>query len=215
MIEIERLRNAVESTGDGTGNHVEDRLWEALALDELGPDERNEILDHVLECPECRDIHRAILSLREEAHTFDPGAPKPAPGPASPFRRRITPALLAMAATVLFLVVFPRFWTGPEHFGVTLRGSTRESAPVPIAPAGPTAADSIVFSWKPATPPASVELLDAGGDIIWTGPESDSGRTPWPMEIEPKPGIYYWRALPAGDGRPPSELIRFEITAPG
>ncbi len=218
MIEIERLREAFATGRTGDGPHPSDDRWEALALDELGPDERAKILEHVLDCPECREIHRTLLTLRENAHTFDDGAPRPEPRPTTPVKRRVIPVLLALAAAALFIVVLPRLGSGPNgsatSSGDTLRGSNRTAAPIPLEPIGPVDGGEIIFSWKPASPPVSVELLDAAGEIIWTGPESDSGRSPWPKEIEQRPGVYYWRVLPAGDGRPPSDLVSFEITAP-
>lgn len=59
--------------------HVSDHLWEAIAMGELPPAERDAIAAHVVACAECSAIYRSLRALEEEAPAIDPGAPAAAP----------------------------------------------------------------------------------------------------------------------------------------
>ena len=74
MTDLELLRTAFRQSLTGTvEDHISDDQWERLACDELGAEERQHALDHMLDCPSCSDTYRAIHFLRREAAAFDAG----------------------------------------------------------------------------------------------------------------------------------------------
>ena len=87
-------------------------------------------------------------------------------------------------------------------------------APVPVAPLDATVGLPVAFTWEPVPETRSyrVELLDAEGELLWTGQANDSSLS-WPAEIGEREGLHYWRVVAALDqgGSAASELVRFEI----
>ncbi len=227
MSEIETLRTAFwESVIGGEDDHLSEDQWERLACDEMAPDERESVFDHIVECPLCSDTYRAVEILRTEATAFDEAAPEPvivhrnATVRRFPFR---TLGLLAMAATVVLAVVLPmHFLREPVIDGATMvvRSVGDEAAVVPVSPVGTVVwsrGDDILMEWTvvEGPVPAFVEILDADGELIWTGPEVGSTEVKWPGGEIPGPGRFYWRVITRNRQADvsDSELVSFDLSA--
>ena len=103
MAEQDDLRTAYAAASSGEGEHLSEERWERLACDELKPAEQEVALSHVLSCVECTQAYRAVLAIREEAHAFDPGAPRPRPAAVvnrRPAWRRVLVGLATAAALI-------------------------------------------------------------------------------------------------------------------
>ena len=226
MVDIERLRSAWGRTGVEEAEHLDEEVWERLANDEMGAPEREAALGHILGCAECSRVYRAVLSVRREAHTFDPGAPAPRVRSSrfpAPRRGGLLTGLAAAAAVLLaFLVVRPHFLQEPAAPGGagpdTLRSARVVGEPVPLGPLGRLQAAPSAFWWEPVDGARGyrVELLDGDGETLWRSPETVEPRLPWPDGVVRSPGRYYWRvlAVPAGGGgEVASPLVVFDITS--
>lgn len=226
MPELDALRAALRQSRTGEdADHLTEDQWERFACDELAADERQAALDHILECPLCTDTYRAVQMLRSEAAEFDEDAPAPVVALTKRADRLRFPwrglGLLAMAATVLLAVVLP-LRRGHEPIGdhgvMVVRDAGGEAAVIPVSPLDSVAwrsEDDVLMEWRMTESPASaaVEILDADGELIWTGPNTTSTEVWWPTEDIPGPGRYYWRVL-IRDGSAvgsASELAAFDL----
>lgn len=227
MIDVNALRAAFRtSLPEGLDQHPADDVWERMACDELTDPERDNVLDHIIACPQCREIHRAILVVKERAHSFDPGAPKPPPRGTWWTRmvgghRWVFPSAFAAAAVVVMVVVNPLNRAGlspdsPVGDSAITRSHDSGADVRLLAPMGEVAGLPLSFSWQA---PASVdgfvvELLDGEGEPLWTSPETVKTEVPWPSDLEAKAGRYYWRVHSYGRGSvgvSSSDLIVFDI----
>ncbi len=227
MSELDRLRSAYARIEPEDTEHLSDEQWESLASDGMDPSERESALGHILGCPECSEIYRGVLTVRREAHGFDPGAPRPRRGVDMPVPLRrwrvILPGLAAAAAVIIaFLVVRPQAGpdgvTAPDGNRITLRAAGSVAGPELSGPVGRLEGLPDGFAWKPVEGARGyiVELLDGDGNPVWRSTEITGVTVPWPQEVERSPGRYYWRvlAVPGSGGPPvPSELVAFDITA--
>lgn len=224
MAEPDDLRTAYAAASSGEGEHLSEERWERLACDELKPAEQEVALGHVLSCVECTQAYRAVLAIREEAHAFDPGAPRPRPAAVvnrRPAWRRVLVGLATAAALIsVFFLVRPLVRSSPPGPGgsqpITLRESGPLAVPVLVSPVGrvPRAPDGLY--WRPVQGARSyvVELLDGDGELLWKSEEVTAIHTPWPQGVAEALGRYYWRvlAIPDAGGEPtPSSLQAFEI----
>jgi hypothetical protein len=130
--------------------HPDDATWERMICEESPADERERVLEHVLECRECAEIYRALLEVRREAAAFDPGAVRaPAPRPdadAEPSARRSSARWYALAASIVLVAgVTALLWrprpvpSAPPSVGTT-----------PAIPPAPALADLPAFRLEPA-----------------------------------------------------------------
>jgi hypothetical protein len=227
MSEIETLSAAVrESVIGGEDGHLGEDQWERLACDEMAPDERESVLDHIVDCPLCSDTYRAIRIIRSEAFEFDTAVPAPTVDHGDATVRRFpfrTLGLLAMAATVVLAVVLPmHFLREPVIDGATMvvRSVGDEAAVVPVSPVGTVVwsrGDDILMEWTvvEGPVPAFVEILDADGELIWTGPEVRSTEVKWPDGEIPGPGRFYWRVITRNRQTDVSDsvLVSFDLSA--
>ncbi len=223
VTEIERLRTAFRVGGfDETEGHLSEEQWESLACGEFEHGDRVAALDNILGCRQCREIHQSLLVLREQAHTFDSGAPVPEITRRPSRRGWVFPGILAVAAT-LFLVLFLPFDPsltnhGPSApLGPILRSSQWERTATPLSPVGPTSMSGVVFSWTPSpiAPVSIVQLIDDGGEVVWTSQETETASVDWPEDIVLRPARYYWRVLSLGGaagGEQASDLVAFDLT---
>jgi len=224
MAELERLRDAYLEIAPADAEHLGDEQWERLACDDLESAERETLLDHILSCSQCSRTYRALLAVRREGHTFDPGAPRPTVERemARSWRWRGMLLGLAAAAAVIMgvLVVEPRLGTGPappaSQPPVTLRSVGSVAGPALVAPLGTLAGTPGELSWRPVEGARGyvVELLDGDGELVWKSEELKVTSTPWPRKIAAAPGRYYWRvlAIPEGGGEPAaSDLESFDV----
>jgi hypothetical protein len=226
MADLQTLRRAYRSAGsEGDSIHLSEDRWERLACDELSPQERETVLDHILSCPQCSEIHRALGVLRAGATSFDPGAPEPA---GSTVPRTLLPrnlwggvGLLAAAAAVTLAVVLPTFNPdAPDTGQQVLRSAGESASATPVSPVDDEVAwqaeAGIVLRWTlDAAAPAMVEILDADGELVWSSPETTETEITWSPELPPEPGLYYWLVMvtSAGDEKVRSDLVTFELTA--
>ncbi len=224
MAELERLRAVYRQIRPAGTDHLADEQWERLACDDMDPAENELALDHILSCPECSQVYHGILALREEAHTFDAGAPRPR-GEKMEARRPVWRGILSglAAAAAVIAVVFllrphagpvPSGRTGPEQ--VTLRGSGVLNKPILVTPLGALEGAPGALSWRPVEGARGyvVELLDGDGELLWKSGELTATTLPWPGAVAPQPGRYYWRVLAIpSEGGPPvaSELGAFDL----
>lgn len=228
MPEIDILRAAFRESLTGvTDGHLNEDEWERIACDEMVASERERALEHILECPRCSEIYRAVFTLRAHAATFDQAAPAPSEArPVHTAGRRIrwySLGVLAVAATAVLAIVLP-IRRSHEPIAnddvMVVRAAGDEQAAVPISPVGTVAwstGDDVRLEWKLIEPPVSayVEILDSEGEPIWTGPEVESTEVTWPGRDVPRPGRYYWRVIvrDTSSGVTDSELVSFELSA--
>lgn len=227
MSENETLRSAFrESVIGGEGCHLSEDQWERLACDEMALDERETVLDHIVECPVCTDTYRAVKIIRSEAPAFDAAVPAPMVDQPDATVRRFpfrALGLLAMAATVVLAVVLPtHFLREPVNDSATMvvRSAGDEATVVPVSPLGTVVwsrGDDILMEWTVVEDPvpAIVEILDVDGELVWTSPEVESTEETWPGEEIPGPGRFYWRVITrdrSADATD-SELVSFDLSA--
>lgn len=143
--------------------HVSEETWEAFALGELPPGEREAVAGHIVTCAECSSIYRSLRQLEDEARAFDPGVPA-APVAATHLDTR---TWFAMAATLLVAAGLAGY--GVSTPSVTVPGSSSPAtglARFEIAPAevrlsaerammtrGPSSAPSFLEEFGRATAP--------------------------------------------------------------
>jgi len=226
MSEIETLRAAFRESVTDAGGHPDEDQWERLACDEMAFKERESILDHIVECPQCAEIYRAVQIMRTEASAFDEAAPAPAVdferATVKRFPFRVL-GVLAMAATVMLAVVLPmQFGREPalNNDTMVVRSADGEVAATPVSPVGTvvwSSGEDVLLEWKVAETPVSVfvEILDVDGELVWTSPEVESTVETWPGEEIPGHGRYYWRVI-IGDRSAEvtdSELVAFDLSA--
>lgn len=226
MVDLETLREAYRaSSSEVDDGHPSGADWEQLALGEMNEAQERRALDHVLGCAHCAEIHRAIALVAAEAPIFDEGAPARVVSAPSEIAERRVPwrvvGLLALAAAIIVGVVVPLAVTRGPTAGdgaVVVRSADETPRVVPVAPVAEVSwrpdAD-VVFSWTTvgAETAVVVEVLDAEGEMVWTGPETTESETTWPAERVPGPGRYYWRLLPSESSHPAagSELVAFDL----
>jgi hypothetical protein len=217
MADDTRLRELyTASTGVARADHPADEVWEALAMGELAPADRESLFDHIGACAACAGIYRGLKTLETEARAFDPGAPRESAAPTS----RVAGAWYAglAAAAVLVLAVVIPFRTTPDAPPDVVRGPV-VATPVALAPVGDLAAAPAAFRWTPLAAAARhrVELSNARGDRLWASGELEGVQTAWPEGLRLGPGTYLWRvvAIPDPDRRlaspVASPLVSFRI----
>lgn len=224
MADLDALRAAYRGSQSGSeADHLSVDQWERLACDELGADERQVALDHILGCTPCSDTYRALQIVRSGAAEFDDAAPA---GPEAATVRRFPwrgLGYFAMAATVVLAVVLPmRPAKEPvvDRGNVVVRSAGEEIPITPVSPLGTVVWESsadVVFEWTAdgSPSPVFVEILDADGEPIWTGPETTSLDVVWPAAEIPGPGRYYWQVLVRDRHARTvdSELVAFDLVS--
>lgn len=221
MLDDGTLREAYEAC-EPTVPHVSEDSWERLACGELSNEERDRALDHASGCSECGRILRALLLLEREARAIDPLVPAGLSTFSERPRRR---ALLwgataaAAAGTILWLTVPSYFSSLPESppaAGEALRSTGERDRPVPRSPLAEGAVAPERFTWQGIATAQGyeVELLDADAESLWKSGVVADESVPWPEEVPPEPGRYYWRvvAILAERGeRIASPLVSFDL----
>ncbi|MEE4273068.1 MAG: hypothetical protein V2I67_15450 [Thermoanaerobaculales bacterium] len=227
MVDLERLREAYRTAArSDEDGHPSSADWERLACGELEGEPRRRLLDHVMGCPMCADIYRALDIVRSEAPVFDEGAPRPEKAQTRPARSRWASwrgmGVLAIAATAVLVVVLPLQRGGDSEVepGIVVRSGNEAGTLRPVAPVGEVRwrpGDDVVLEWAADAPngPYVVEILDGGGEPVWTGPDTEDTETVWPGDAVPGPGQYYWRVLAGGasSDRDDSPLEAFELVS--
>jgi hypothetical protein len=213
-----------ESAARPREGHPDEAAWEALALGELSPARKEELVAHVVRCAECAAVYRGLTLLQAEAAIFDPAVPRPGPRPALPWPRRWIYSGLAAAAAVLLVTLLPlsRRGTvlapGPAPTDDAVR-SGEKATPVPLEPLGTVSGPPAAFRWQgiPGSARYRVDLSSRAGDLLWASPPVEGTSVVWPRSVPAAPGVYYWQvtALRSGDGPAappvPSPLVSFEI----
>lgn len=211
--EEQRLRAAYALVMARAGEpHLDESAWERLACDELAPEARLRLLDHVVRCAACAEVYRALTHLAAEA-------PRERVVARRPLWRGTPLAALALAALVLAALVGPRRLVPPPA-GVpdVLRSGAGSAGPHLLAPRGHSAPAPGQFTWQPLAQARAYRVLLTGADgtLLWSSAELKDTRLDWPAQVTPLPGRYYWQvlAVPAAGGAPlPSEMVAFELSA--
>jgi hypothetical protein len=231
MVEDDRLIRELYagSNAQPRSDHPDDRSWEAMALGELPPKQRQELLDHVSRCADCAQVYRGLKMLAAEAALFDPAVPPPASKRLLPFRSRWVYGGLA-AAAVLVVMLRPVSQPGtspPPGLPGTARlpeetRSSLESAPVPLEPTGIVKAPPRVFRWQAMAGRSRyrIELFSRTGDLLWASPSVEGTTVDWPSSVPRPAGRYYWQIIALAEASRPltapaaSPLVSFDIAAP-
>lgn len=201
--------------------HVDDELLVRRACNELTTAEEAEVSEHLARCEDCREVWRAVESVRRAAVEFDPGAvPLAGDGLArkrAPGRLAWTGLAAAVAASLLAWVMLPSRQPPSAAHAPVVR-SVPERVPVPLTPAEGSRVHRRRFSWRGVEGAIgyTVELLDDRGEPIWTSDPLDGLSAPWPPAVEPESGRYLWRVCAHfEDGEEPvaSPLISFHLLA--
>jgi hypothetical protein len=221
MLDDGTLREAYEAS-EPTAPHVSEDCWERLACGELSLEERDRALDHASGCFECGRILRALLLLEREARAIDPLVPAGL-STFSERRRRRTflwgAAAAAAAGAILWVTVpsyLPQFPESSSPHGEALRSTGEWDRPVPRSPLAEVAGAPERFTWQGIATGRGyeVELLDADAESLWKSGVVSDESVPWPEEVPPEPGRYYWRvvAILAERGeRIASPLVSFDL----
>lgn len=191
-------------------SHVGDETLLRWACNELNAAEQAVVMAHLEECEDCREVWRAVQTVRHAAAEFDPGAVLPVDprfirGPSARWSRwsRLAAAaslVAALGASVLMWMHWARLPeqaqpdpTAPGRSQV-VRSISRQG-PIPLAPAEASRVRAPEFSWQGALGASSfsVELLDDLGELIWTSERLVEFTAGWPDSVPPKPGRYFWR----------------------
>ena len=216
-IEIETLREAAGLLrGPGVlESHTEtadcpDELLVADFVDgRLTPQNRAQVIEHLLTCARCRALVKATSDLA--ANEVTPV------GQAHRQRLRWTLPVGLAAAAVLVLLLLPR---GHDDSTPGLREPTLTStiAPSPITPApGASVArvDSLVWSSVPKAEQYRVRLYDGEGSVLWTLETPDtSAALPDSLRLQLRVP-YFWRVEAQAEWLrwTASDLVSFRITA--
>jgi hypothetical protein len=219
MLDDGILREAYAAS-EPTAPHVSEDHWERLAGGELSPEERECALDHASRCSECGRILRALLLLEREARDLDLTVPAGLSTVSEPPRRRafLWSAAAAAAAVAILWLTVPSF-RSPEPSssgGDALRSTGARDRPVPTEPVAGAAGAPRRFSWSGIATARGyeVELLDADGEPLWKSAFVTEESVPWPQNVPPEPGRYYWRVvatLAEGGERIASPLVSFDL----
>lgn len=185
--------------GRDASGHPDESTWEKLALGELDASVRSGIFDHAGRCTSCAHVLRGVLALEEEALKADPTR-TPVLTRREKRGRGVFWLSFAAAAMVLAAVGLATLERTPLPMGETVRSLDSER-PTPLGPVGNLAAPPREFSWEASGVRQRfvVELLDGLGETLWMSPETSASTLPWPDEIPPAPGRYYWRVLEIGE----------------
>jgi hypothetical protein len=151
--------------------------------DEAG---RLRLLDHVMQCPECRkefDLLRSIEQARP-------------PAPASPWR------LWAFAAGVVLVVGATMAWRMMQPAPDVMRGPADQVALVGPAD-GATVALPATLTWRPVAGALSyrIELLNEAGAVAWSSEVTDTALV---LERAPQ-GVAGWKVTAEFLGAVPLE----------
>jgi hypothetical protein len=183
--------------------HPDDDTWEQLALDELAPARRTEVLAHAAACQACSRIWLGLQTVAHGARAFDPAVPAARSAPHEPAvdelaaRRRRQARVLAVAgalavAAAVLLVALPGRSGDPATGPSVERGDAIEV--VVRGPARASAAGAIALDWAPASLATSyrVTVFSEVGRIAWgpvdvTAPPAaiphlDAGRYRWRVD---------------------------------
>jgi hypothetical protein len=225
MLDDVTLREAYRAAAEPMAPHVSEESWERLACGELSVEEREGVLDHTSKCTECATLLKALLLVERGARDLDPSVPvglTAAParaGMRARGRKLLWSAVAAAAALAIVWLTLPSRKV-LEPFtpdGNVLRSAGESHRPVPKGPLDVLARVPESFSWEgsAAARAYQVELFDADGESIWQSGEVAGTSLPWPEQIRPEPGRYYWRvfAILAERGeRIASPLVSFDLT---
>lgn len=224
MAELDLLRDAYRrSCGAEAAGHLSEAQWERLACDELSTRERRRAFDHVVQCPLCSDTYRALQELRSEAAAYDDSVHAPARVTCGTVpSRQVTwwgLGAFAAAAVVIMAVVLPLSRPAVDERAPLLRSADDTAVATELEPSDEALewrrGEDLPLSWRAvgSPAPATVEVLDRDGELVWTGPETTSTRVAWPGPLIPGPGRYYWRvvARDPSTGGVASDLATFEL----
>ncbi|MET0554453.1 MAG: hypothetical protein ABW221_15520 [Vicinamibacteria bacterium] len=200
------LRELYAARGPHAGPHPTEDDWVRLAGAAMDEAERSAALGHAVRCSECAAIYRGLLDLEEGARAFDGTLPRRLGAPAlglGQTTRWGTWAAVAAAAAVVFAIAQPRRPAAPAPSaatGLELRGGS--ARPELAEPLGDALRWPGRLRWTASAGAGAyrVRILDAEGDLIWTSPLVTATEIPWPAEVAPRPGRFYWQviALPQG-----------------
>jgi hypothetical protein len=161
-------------------DHLDDDTFERFAMRELEPAARDAALAHVVDCPRCAAIHKALLAVETEARAAKlPGVPE------APARRKRwvwagVGALVAAAAVFAIWLV-----RRPDEPGVVRGGAEGLQL---VAPAGDVRAP-VELSWKPIRATSyRVEVFDAEGKPVWSSEVAGP-----PVRFAGEAAAYRWK----------------------
>ena len=158
-----RLQQAFASLpAPSSAGHPSEDDWARFAADEMSPEERTEVADHVVSCVECADVFRVLSVVSADATGVDQAIDR-----RSAFGDWRG---LAAAAVVLLTIGLGAWWV--LRTGADDGGQRAGSAPPPVAmpPVDAPAAPSALWAALPTPPevrlPADLVLTmrGAGGD---------------------------------------------------
>jgi hypothetical protein len=196
------------------GGHLEQDQWEGLACGEMEPAEREPALEHVTGCRRCADVYRGLMLLGEEAHRFDPGAPRPTPARSHLWGRPPLWVQWATAAAVLTAAVLPFALRQRPAATPVSRAPAAQAGLVLLEPSGPVSGVSPRFVWRDvgAAEFYRVRLFRDDGVLLWTSEPLRESRADWPPSVPLSRGRYFWevQAFREGKGVARSELAPFE-----
>jgi hypothetical protein len=156
-----QLRLAIVALGAGSSpGHPSEDDWVRFATNELSPDERIDVADHVVACTECAAIFRVVSLMGADAKDVGTVVDRQ---PASEWR------LLAAAAAVVLTIGLGVWWvvrTGASDNGQ--RAGNAPAAPIATPAIDAAAAPSTSWASLPAAPevrlPADLVLTMRGAD---------------------------------------------------
>jgi hypothetical protein len=195
------LMQAAAATG-----HIDESTWDRIVANQIEPDARDRVFDHVLECDDCARVWRGVLALQEEAAAAGLVARE---RPAAP--RWWQSGLVPLAAAAALVIAVS---------GVLMTRQPPETATVRSSTAIP-ALDGLMMShssegvpmfiWTPVPGAARyhVELFTDDGRPVWSR-EVDAPPMRWPGDVPRSTGTFHWRVEAIG---PEGVTARSRLTA--
>lgn len=167
-------------------DHVETERLAAFLDHQLSPAAREEVVAHFAECAVCR---REMTAMRQLLKGRDKRPPW----------YIVTPMLVALAASIAFLMV-PRVGRVESESPSSIRSGaiTSTDQVLPITVMSP-AADAVIetrraaFAWRSigANVTYWLTVQDSTGAAVWSSPTEDTTAT-LPDSVRLTPGAYYW-----------------------
>lgn len=209
-----------------TAAHPDDATLEQLAMNELAPARRAEVLAHVAACAGCSKLWLGLQALASGARAIDPAVVPAVPIAAGAdddelaarrarrARVLIAAGAIAVAAAAVLFVALPRGSHGGGGGGGSdvVRGADPARRLSVLAMADPVPRDDIDLAWMPVYGATRyrVTVFSADGRAAWGPTDVGTVKAKVPHLA---PGTYRWRveALRGGTPLAASELIPFEV----
>lgn len=184
---------ALMQAGAAAG-HIDEATWDRIVANQIEPEARDRVFDHVLECDECARVWRGVLALQADAESQGLIAHEEA---VTPWSSRLLP--LAAAAALVLAIGGVMLMRQPQPGEESIRSATGVATVEGLMMA--YAADGVptlVWTPVPAATRYHVEVFTDEGRPVWDR-EVASPPLRWPDQTPRATGTYRWRVEALND----------------